>query len=81
MEQTKLLFGEPTRVVKSSHKGKLALEVWMYQTNKTAPFRILVFPLFYKNETYYLYFEENVLVDIRKHYLKQAVGSSPRQGR
>jgi hypothetical protein len=74
-QEVELLLGKPTKIIKSGKNVRPALEVWVYKTNKASPFRILIIHIFSIKETYYLYFKENILMDIKKHYLKQAVGN------
>jgi hypothetical protein len=80
MEEVRLMLGEPLKIVKSGKNARPFQETWVYKTKKADSFRVLVIPLFSVNETYYLYFKDNILTGINKRYLQQATGSNSRPG-
>ena len=76
-DEVNLLLGKPDKVIKTSKKN-VASETWMYQTSKSSIFDILVFPVFWGHEKYFLYFQDNILTLIERHYLKQIfTGGAP----
>ncbi len=70
-EEVQLLLGGPDKAVKASKKADIASEVWIYKTNKSSIFTIIFLPVFFGHETYYLYFKDNVVMLIERHYLEQ----------
>lgn len=72
-EEVELLLGKPTKTIKLTNKAHAISEIWLYKINKRNPFTITIVPIFLVHEGYYLYFKENVLVDIQRHYLKQVI--------
>jgi len=72
-EEVELLIGRPAKVIKLGNNIHAPSEAWLYRTNKRTAFMIIIIPTFIVYEKYYLYFKENVLVSMRKHYLKQFV--------
>ena len=80
MEEVRLMLGEPAKIIKSGKKTRPSLETWVYKANKSVHFKVLIVSVFPTKETYYLYFKENILTGIKKHYLKQAAASSTRGG-
>lgn len=69
-EEVELLLGKPLKAVKSANKSS---EVLIYKINKTNLFLLVIIPVFLIHESYYLHFENNALVKIERHYLKQIV--------
>jgi len=72
-EEVELLLGKPTKIIKRKDNAHAISEIWLYKTNKRNPFAIVIIPIFVIHEEYCLYFKENVLSDIQRHYLKQIV--------
>lgn len=75
-EEVKLLLGEPDKVIKQNVKTGGRSEMWIYKINKTDVFTIFIIPLFFPHQGYYLYFKDNVLTAIERHYLEQTFQSS-----
>ena len=80
MEEVRLILGEPSKIIKSGKKAHPSSETWVYKTNKVDHFKILIISIFQVKETYYLYFKDNILTGINKHYLQRAAGSNSRPG-
>ena len=70
----KVLLGKPDRVIRTGKKTA-ASETWIYQTSKSSIFDVLIFPVFWGHEEYFLYFKNNILTRIERHYLKQVFSS------
>jgi len=70
-EEVKLLLGKPDKVSK---------DIWIYKINKMRAFTVFIIPVFFVHESYGLYFKEDVLVGIERHYLNQVVQQSPALG-
>ena len=75
-EEVKLLLGEPDKLVKIGKKADIASEIWIYKINKRSVFTIVFPPVFFGQEKYYLYFKDNILTLIERHYLEQTFYSS-----
>lgn len=75
-EEVKLLLGEPDKVIKQENKTGTRSEMWIYKINKTDVFTIFIIPLFFPHQAYYLYFKDNVLTAIERHYLEQTFQST-----
>jgi len=75
-EEVKLLLGEPDKVVKTGKKTYITSEIWIYKINKSSTFTIIFLPVFFGHEEYYLYFKDNVLTLIERHYLEQTFYAS-----
>lgn len=75
-EEVRLLLGEPDRIIKAGIKTYSATEIWIYRINKINTFTIIVIPVFFANEGYYLYFKDSGLIAIERHYLRQTFRSS-----
>ncbi len=75
-EEVKLLLGEPDKVAKIGEKVDTATEIWIYQTSKSSIFTIVFLPVFFGREEYYLYFKDNILTLIERHYLEQTFYAS-----
>ena len=74
-EEVKLLLGEPDKVVKTEKKDT-ASEIWIYRTSKPSTFTIILLPVFFGHEEYYLYFKDSALTLIERHYLAQTFYAS-----
>ncbi len=72
-EETGLLLGKPDRMMKVNDKIYGADQVWIYRIKKIQAFIVLLFPVFLSHEGYYLYFKDNLLKAIERHYLEQVV--------
>ena len=55
-------------------------DIWIYKINKMRAFTVFIIPVFFVHESYGLYFKEDVLVGIERHYLNQVVQQSPALG-
>lgn len=75
-EEVHLLLGKPDKVIRSDNRVGAASEIWIYRTNKRSTFTIIVIPVFFTHEGYYLYFKDNVLIAIERHCLQQTVTTS-----
>jgi len=73
-EEVNLLLGKPDKVIKNETDA--ASEIWIYQTGKNSAFTIIVIPVFFTHDGYYLYFENNILTKIERHYLQQTFEAS-----
>ena len=62
--EVSLLLGEPD---KTGNSGDL----WIYRISRIRAFIFFIFPYFFAHEGYYLYFEDNHLKVIEKHYPEQ----------
>lgn len=71
-EEVELLLGRPDKIVKSG-------EEWVYKINKTRIVTVFIVPVFPVNESYRLYFKDNALMAIERHFLKQVVQQSQGQ--
>lgn len=79
-EQVLLLLGKPDKVLATGGRANYdASAIWIYKINKIRAFTVFIIPVFLVHEGYYLYFKDNVLKGIERHYLKQIVqqGSAP----
>ena len=70
-EEVELLLGEPDGIVKKDKEVDAASQVWTYQINKRSVFTIIFLPVYFGHEQYYLYFKDNILTRIERHYLGQ----------
>ena len=75
-EEVLLLLGKPNKVIRLNNKACAASEIWIYRTNKRITFIIIVIPVFFTHEGYYLYFEDNILTAIERHSLEETVTTS-----
>jgi len=75
-EEVLLLLGKPDKVIRLKNKVCATSEIWIYRTNKRIAFVIIVIPVFFTHEGYYLYFEENILRAIERHSLEETVTTS-----
>lgn len=73
VDEVRLLLGEPDRVIKTD---KTRPEIWIYKINKRSTFTIIFLPVFFGHEEYRLYFKDNILILIERHYLKQTFSAS-----
>lgn len=71
-EEVLLLLGEPDKISGS--------DIWIYRINKWRAFTVFIIPVFFVREGYYLYFKDDVLTDIERHYLKQMIRQSAGSG-
>gem|GEM_PF-2372952 len=71
-EEVQLLLGDPDKITGQG--------VWIYRISKWRAFTVFIIPVFFVREGYYLYFKDDVLVDIQRHYLKQMIQQSPGPG-
>lgn len=72
-DEVRLLLGNPDKVRKRSNGDDPASEIWIYRINKRSAFTIIVIPVFFTHEGYYLYFKENTLDAIKRHYLEHVI--------
>jgi hypothetical protein len=75
-KEISLLLGKPDRVIESGDKAGAASEIWIYRINKSSIFTVIVIPVFFTQEAYYLYFKDTVLTKIERHYLEQTFETS-----
>lgn len=80
-DEVSLLLGKPKKIIRAQSNANPynASEIWTYRINKIRAFTVFIIPIFLVHEGYYLYFKDNALVGIERHYLKQIVqqGSAP----
>jgi len=88
-DEVRLLLGNPDKVMEEGGKPKSGSEIWIYRINKRSTFSIVIIPVFFTSEWYYLYFsrpalkseggippsagKDNVLAAIERHYLEQVI--------
>lgn len=75
-EEVELLLGNPDKVIHPGDNVGFASEIWIYKINKATAFTVVIIPVFFTHEGYYLYFKDNTLTVIERHYLKQTFQSS-----
>lgn len=75
-EEIELLLGKPDKVIKPIATTHAATEIWIYSKAKLNAFTVFIFPVFFTHESYYLYFQGDVLTNIEKHYLEQLLEST-----
>lgn len=75
-EEVGLLLGDPDKAVKLAKRVDNASEMWVYKTSKSSVFTVVFLPVFFGHEKYYLYFKDNNLALIERHYLEQTFYSS-----
>jgi hypothetical protein len=75
-EEVNLLLGEPDNLIKRTNKEDAASVIWVYRTNKSSVFTIVFIPVFFSHESYYLYFKNDILTSIERHYLEQTFYAS-----
>ena len=80
-EEVGLLLGKPFKTIEVNDKTNKASELWIYRKNKIDTFLILILPVFFTHDSYYLYFEGDKLNAIEEHYIKQALEASPTGGK
>lgn len=73
-EEINLLLGKPDKVIKN--EANVASEIWIYRTSKSSIFTIIVFPVFFTHDGYYLHFKNNILTKIERHCLEQTFETS-----
>lgn len=79
-EEVRLLLDKPDKVVRARGKANYAAdEIWIYKISKLRTFTVFIIPVFLCHEGYYLYFKDDLLAGIERHYLTQIVqqGSAP----
>ena len=74
-DEVKLLLGKPDTILKPDNKSGASAS-WVYSTRKRSAFMIIIFPVFFSHEAYYLYFKDNSLAQIEKHYFAQVIATS-----
>lgn len=79
-EEVRLLLGAPDKIIRASSAKKGTSEIWIYKLNKMNAFTIFIVPVFFIHQAYYLYFQDNSLFNIERHYLRQIVEQSPGPG-
>lgn len=80
-QEVELLLGAPDKAEKSKGSADFnASEVWIYKINKIRAFTVFIIPVFFVHEGYYLYFKDDALAGIERHYLKQIVQQSAGAG-
>lgn len=73
-EEVALLLGEPDKIEKLGRAAPYAAtEKWIYSINKLRAFTIFIVPVAFVHEAYYLYFKNDTLAGIERHYLKQMI--------
>lgn len=75
-QEVNLLLGKPDRIIKANDKTYATSQIWVYRINKRSTFTIIVIPVFFTHEAYHLYFKDNVLTKIERHYLEQTLQTS-----
>ena len=75
-EEIELLLGRADKVTKPSAPIQAASEIWIYNKKKLSAFTVFIFPVFPAHDSYYLYFQDNKLAGIEKHYLEQLLEST-----
>ncbi|MBM3245792.1 MAG: hypothetical protein FJZ13_00475 [Candidatus Omnitrophica bacterium] len=73
-EEVELLLGKPDRV--AVNKADNTGQVWIYKINKRSDFTVIFLPVFFGHEQYYLYFKDNLLALIERHYLEQTFSAT-----
>jgi len=79
-EEVEILLGKPDKVIRQGNKVSATSEIWIYRINKMNAFTIFIFPVFFAHEGYYLYFKDNLLTTIQRHYLAQIIQQSAGPG-
>lgn len=81
-EEVKLLLGRPDKISTIGSNAYGASELWIYKINEIDTFAIFIIPIFFPHQGYYLYFKDNILAAIERHYLEQTIhqGSAPGVG-
>lgn len=80
-EEVIFLLGKPDKIIDKPVVNEYgAQEIWIYRTDKLRAFTIIIVPIFFVHESYYLYFKDGMLVGIDKHHLKQVVTQNPGPG-
>lgn len=74
-EEVRLLLGKADKVTQTYNNPYSASERWIYKISKISAFTVFIFPVFPVQEGYYLYFKDNNLTAIERHYLKQSLQS------
>jgi len=71
-EEVRLLLGSPDKIVNP--------QTWVYKISTWRAFTVFIVPVFFVHEGYYLYFKDDILTGIEKHYLKQLIEQSAGPG-
>jgi hypothetical protein len=80
-QEVELLLGSPDKITKLERNANYnASEEWIYKINKIRAITVFIIPVFFVHEGYYLYFRDDVLAGIEKHYPKQIVEQSAGPG-
>jgi len=79
-QEVELLLGKPDKVSQLGAGANYnATELWVYKISRIRIFTVFIIPLFFVHEGYYLYFKDDILAGIERHYLKQVIeqGAGP----
>lgn len=71
--EVELLLGEPLKVNAAKNNAYGATELWIYKISKIDITTIFIIPVFWTHQGYYLYFKDNALAGIEKHYLEPLI--------
>lgn len=72
-DEVQLLLGNPDKIMEGDSRADAGSETWIYRINKSSAFIIVAVPVFFTREGYYLYFKDNLLTAIERHYLEQVI--------
>lgn len=73
IDEVQLLLGNPDKIIGGASKAGAGTQTWIYRINKSSAFIIVAVPVFFTKEGYYLYFKDNLLTAIERHYLEQVI--------
>ncbi len=79
-QEVELLLGTPDKVSRLGAGANYnATELWIYKISRIRAFTIFIVPICFVHEGYYLYFKDDVLAGIERHYLRQTIeqGAGP----
>jgi len=74
--EVELLLGEPDKIIKKEGEVGSLSETWIYRISKINTFGVFIIPLFFTHEGYYIYFKDNLVTAIERHYLTQTLQAS-----
>lgn len=75
-DETSLLLGKPLKILETKNNPYSASELWIYRISKKNAVTFFIVPFLLVNEGYYLYFKDNSLAAIERHYIKQQIETS-----
>ncbi|MBI4972594.1 MAG: hypothetical protein HZC16_02115 [Candidatus Omnitrophica bacterium] len=73
-EEVSFLLGPPEKIERINKADNQ--QIWIYRTSKISFYTIAFLPVFFVREGYYLYFKDNLLTLIERHYLEQTFYAS-----